>query len=283
MNIDVEDLTNDLKTKFSEKCKNKEFNEVAKKLDVTDLYLNIAEIEQVVSEQNNCQNCSSYETCENVIKGHLYQLYEANGKIAEKYVKCEKLAELDYLRNIYLYGKKQSDIEVHEKFYRDPSRTDVMKYISEIINNNDLSSKGIYLYGSFGTGKSYIMNVFVKKMAQLQYQCGIVYYPELLLQIRNSMSSQIEVLEKIKNLDVLVIDDIGAEKLTTWSRDEVLGTILQHRMENKLFTCFTSNYSIEQLIKHLSSDREVVSANRIADRIKFLTKQFKIVSDNYRE
>ena len=32
---------------------------------------------------------------------------------------------------------------------------------------------------------------------------------------------------------MLLLDDIGAETVTEWSRDEVLGTILQYRMEEK--------------------------------------------------
>lgn len=36
--------------------------------------------------------------------------------------------------------------------------------------------------------------------------------------------------------DVLLIDDIGAENNSPWSRDEVLGTILQYRMDSDLTT-----------------------------------------------
>ena len=40
----------------------------------------------------------------------------------------------------------------------------------------------------------------------------------------------------IKQIPLLLIDDIGAEKLTDWARDEILGSILQYRMDFKLPT-----------------------------------------------
>ena len=48
------------------------------------------------------------------------------------------------------------------------------------------------------------------------------------------------------------IDDIGAETTTSWGRDEVLGTILQYRMQEGLVTFFTSNFTMDELEEHFS-------------------------------
>ena len=64
-------------------------------------------------------------------------------------------------------------------------------------------------------------------------------------------------------------DDIGAEKVTEWSRDEILGTLLQHRMNNYKTTFFTSNLTIEELEQHLiisSNIDEKVKARRIIEK-----------------
>ena len=90
---------------------------------------------------------------------------------------------------------------------------------------------------------------------------------------------------QIKNTEILLIDDIGAENITSWSRDEVLSPILQYRMDNKLKTFFTSNLSIEDLEKHLALTKdgeEVVKARRIIERIKQLTSDVELVSKNLR-
>ena len=87
------------------------------------------------------------------------------------------------------------------------------------------------------------------------------------------------------NVDILLIDDIGAEKVTEWSRDEVLGTILQNRMNNHKTTFFTSNLTIKELEQHLSlvnNGVDFVKARRIIERIKQLTLDMELISENRR-
>ncbi len=83
-----------------------------------------------------------------------------------------------------------------------------------------------------------------------------------------------------------MLDDIGAETVTEWGRDEVLGTILQYRMEEHLPTFFTSNLTLEELADHLSMTKrevDVVKARRIIERIKQLTEEITMISVNLRK
>src|SRR5690625_6268764 len=81
-----------------------------------------------------------------------------------------------------------------------------------------------------------------------------------------------------------MIDDIGAETQSAWFRDEVLGSILQYRMMEKLPVFFTSNYSLEQLEKQLSKTTrggvEKVKAGRIMERIRQVSKEVSLFGDN---
>ena len=74
--------------------------------------------------------------------------------------------------------------------------------------------------------------------------------------------------------------------MTEWSRDEVLGTILQYRMQEGLTTFFTSNLTIKDLEEHFSVSHggvEKVKAKRIIERIKQLTTEMLMVSVNKRK
>ena len=87
-------------------------------------------------------------------------------------------------------------------------------------------------------------------------------------------------------MNLKLLDDIGAEKVTEWGRDEILGTILQSRMNNGLPTFFTSNLTIEELEKNLGitkDSEDVVKAKRLIERIKYLTYDFELLGNNYRE
>lgn len=284
-NFDVNSVNEMLKEKFAEKMLDSDFLSYVNDLNNEKSYLFINEIEQVINEHKNCNNCIDIKQCPNLIKGHCYNLKNNNGNINEYYVACEKLKGEEYLKNITIFGKTKdnANITTHSNFYRDEERKDILEYINSVIQSKDLTKKGIYLSGSFGTGKSYILSLLIKKLAKEGYKCGFAYFPELLVELKSEFSNNSQsLLERVKKLDVLVIDDIGSEKVTEWSRDEILGTILQYRMDNRLFTCFTSNYNLDQLIKHYNKDKELIKANRIIDRIRFLTVQYELVGKNYR-
>lgn len=94
-----------------------------------------------------------------------------------------------------------------------------------------------------------------------------------------------DVMEEIMTCDVLLIDDIGAENNSPWSRDEVLGTILQYRMDSDLTTFFTSNFTINELETELSETNkgtDLIKARRIIERIKYLTVEDKLISKDKR-
>ena len=85
--------------------------------------------------------------------------------------------------------------------------------------------------------------------------------------------------------DILLIDDIGAENNSAWARDEVLGTILQYRLDNDLSTFFTSNFTIEELesvLSETSKGTDEIKARRIIERIKYLTIEEKLITKNKR-
>jgi hypothetical protein len=105
----------------------------------------------------------------------------------------------------------------------DNARTTLLKYIKEFMGDPK-NKQGIYLNGSFGSGKSYIMNAVLNELSRKNYKCVSVYYPNLLKRLKDSFNSKNESFEQMYNelemCDVLLIDDIGAENNTPWARDE---------------------------------------------------------------
>ena len=67
--------------------------------------------------------------------------------------------------------------------------------------------------------------------------------------------------------------------------DEILGTILQYRMQEGLPTLFTSNLTISELEVHLASNDSEgrIKARRIIERIKFLTDNITMIAENRRK
>ena len=96
-----------------------------------------------------------------------------------------------------------------------------------------------------------------------------------------------ELIVKLKRVDVLVLDDIGGEINSSFSRDEILFPILDSRMNEGKITFFTSNYNMDELEKHFSienkrKDENPVPAGRIMERIRKLSKEMVLDDKNYR-
>ena len=168
----------------------------------------------------------------------------------------------------------------------DKNRYPLIKWVTKFIKeyDNTKSNKGLYLHGNFGCGKTYILACLFNEMKVRGYSTAIVYFPSLLKDLKGDFDSMLDTLNFLDDVDLLLIDDIGAEKVTEWGRDEILGTILQYRMNNMKTTFFTSNFNIPELEKHLSNNgSEPIKANRIIERIKYLTVDMEMVSKNMRK
>jgi len=149
--------------------------------------------------------------------------------------------------------------------------------------------KGLFLHGSMGTGKTFAMCAIANELAKRGVGCAVVYFPELIASIKagfNDDNNSNATIENLRDVPVLMIDDIGSEVVTSWMRDEILGRILNHRMMHELPTFFTSNFNFEQLQDHYShtnrNEYEPVKAARILERIKALASPVEMTGKNYR-
>ena len=128
--------------------------------------------------------------------------------------------------------------------------------------------------------------VFNEIKLKYKVRVEIVYVPELLRKLKENLNAVGDNLNVLENADILLLDDIGAEKVTEWGRDEIIGTILQTRMNKGLTTFFTSNLNMDELMQTLSLTKEredAVKAKRIMERIKYLTYDIELLGNNYRE
>ena len=152
--------------------------------------------------------------------------------------------------------------------------------------------KGLYLHGNFGCGKTYLLAAMFNELAKENVRSVITYWPEYLRSLKSSYSSSSsyefkDKYNEVKYAKLLLIDDLGAEGVTSWSRDEILGTILQYRMQEHLPTFITSNLNLKELEEHLSvsttNKSERVKAVRIIERIKQLTIDAEMIGQNNRK
>lgn len=292
-------INNSLKVDFNKELNNPYFSLVLEKIDLEEnkLYKYTSRIKDCATEEQNCQNCKELCFCKNEMKGYKLIPNVLDNKINFEYEACsymkKNLKETSFLNNIKLYNEPSElkNARIKDIYVDDKSRVEVIKYINDYIKNyNKNRLKALYLTGSFGSGKTYLISALFNELAKQNVSSVIVYFPEFLRTLKSSFNdienSYNERFNYVKNAKLLLIDDIGAENLTTWGRDEILGTILQYRMQENLPTFFTSNLNMKELEEHLSittSSSDKVKARRIIERIKYLTDEMTLIGINRRK
>lgn len=240
-------------------------------------------------ELKNCSRCRGLSYCKNAVKGHVYFPTVTKDFIEFSYKSCKYFKEKKKNNTIFFETPKMLMNASLSELITEKERASILKYIKDFLKKkvNGETVKGLYLSGSFGSGKSYILSALLNELSLKGYKCVNINYPLLLNKLKASFSdyNYNDVMEEIMTCDVLLIDDIGAENNSPWSRDEVLGTILQYRMDSDLTTFFTSNFTINELETELSETNkgtDLIKARRIIERIKYLTVEDKLISKDKR-
>ncbi|EAD4231383.1 primosomal protein DnaI [Listeria monocytogenes] len=195
------------------------------------------------------------------------------------------------IRSLYM-PKQVVDANLADFYTDEESRQLALVEAYQFLNNYPPKSgervKGLFIHSSFGTGKSYLLGALAKELALKGISTTLVYLPEFMREVKQSISDNTvgEKIQFAKETEVLMLDDIGAESMTAWTRDEVLGAILQFRMQEELPTFFSSNYNMDQLENHLmfaqNGTEEKLKARRIMERVRYLSKEVNLEGKNRR-
>lgn len=241
-------------------------------------------------EHTNCSNCPSLAACSNSVRGFCLTPKQNKNTINFSYDMCKYLKKEEYRENVQIFdvAKDIKNASIKNIYTNDKNRIEIIKAIKNFINEykKGTNPKGIYLHGSFGSGKTYLISALFNELAKSGTTSVIIHTPELLRSLKDSFSTDYsEKFYLLKHTPLLLLDDIGAEYLTAWGRDEVIEPILQYRMDEGLPTFFTSNFTILELEKHFttaSNSIDKVKARRIIERIKQLSVEVELISKNLR-
>jgi DNA replication protein DnaC len=141
----------------------------------------------------------------------------------------------------------------------------------------DTAGKGLLFTGSIGVGKTHLAVGVLQRLVRERGVKGLFCdYRELLKSIQNSYNPQVQtteldLLRPIFSAEVLVLDDLGAQKPNEWVWDTV-ALILNSRYNDKLTTIITTNYADQPAGKGAKNDseraaREPSLGDRIGDRM----------------
>lgn len=117
----------------------------------------------------------------------------------------------------------------------------------------------LLLIGNFGTGKTHLAAAIANEAVSRGIRNIFQPVPDLLDSIRaaygNSDEPYNDRIERIKNVPLLILDDLGTQSATPWA-SEKLYMILNHRYVNRLPTVITTNNSLQEIDGRIASRLE---------------------------
>lgn len=245
---------------------------------------NVNDFAVMLEERNNCCNCEGLEFCKNINKGLKTEFVDNEFKLLECKYKKEnrvKVEKSSLIKNLYLPSKiLEADFQNFDT--NTESRQKIFKQTAEFIDNytNNRPAKGLYLFGDFSIGKTYALSCILNELAKNDINCLLIYFTDLLVDLRNAQINNRtryeELINELKTIDVLMIDDFGSEDMTPWVRDEILSPIINYRCLEGKPIFVSSNLNPVELIDHLAIDSRnkdnKMKANRISSRLMALLK-----------
>ncbi len=224
---------------------------------------------------------------DNPIKGYYHKaLKNSNGgyyfllcPCDETKIKLNKVSKNEHLDTTY---STDGYLDATLKDFKETTeaRIKVKNYAYKFIKEYDKHNymKGLFLHGTYGSGKTYFLSALSNELCKNGFDVSIVFFPDLCRELKRTMfkDDSSDVINRLKNVDILVLDDLGAENLTGYIRDDVLGPILNYRWSMKKPFFIASNLDLKGLISHLSQTKEDmynksvddIKAARIMERIR---------------
>src|SRR6185503_4067960 len=115
----------------------------------------------------------------------------------------------------------------------------------------DAPAGWLVLTGPYGCGKTHLAAAIANRQIELGNEAFFTVVPDLLDHLRATFGpgsdvTYDELFEAVRNVPLLVLDDLGMQSETSWAREKMF-QVLNHRLNAELPTVITTNLSIDDM------------------------------------
>jgi len=137
----------------------------------------------------------------------------------------------------------------------DPEIVRVVRRYVEAVDGNLDAGRGLWFTGDVGTGKTTLAMLVSRAALDAGRSVAIYSLPRLLAEIRKTFDegserSHLDLLERLAAVDLLHVDDVGAERTSEWVLEE-LYSIVNARYEDERAMVITTNLPHDRLIEQI--------------------------------
>ncbi|WP_242223683.1 ATP-binding protein [Bacillus cereus group sp. BfR-BA-01380] len=185
----------------------------------------------------------------------------------------QRRKEVERLFSINNLGERFKKSTFESFLERDRSITAAQisqKYVQEFKSWN---GESLMIWGDPGNGKTHLAAAIANELSKKGHIVVFQSVPELLQRIRSTFNSEnkeneAQIMRALLECDLLILDDIGAEKATEWV-EEKLFNIIDGRYRKEIPTLYTSNLHPKQLQERIgkrSYDRMVETSLTVENK-----------------
>lgn len=154
-----------------------------------------------------------------------------------------------------------------ENFNINSENESAIAIAKDYINKNitSVNANGLIIMGESGVGKTHLAASIANKLIENDKIVLMGRLTTLLDRIKETFKdntkSENELIEIYSNVDMIIIDDLGTERISNWALEK-LYTIIENRNENRLPIIITTRFNKQGLIERFSQsqDEQLVDA-----------------------
>jgi len=194
-------------------------------------------------------------------------------RIPEKFVHCR-------LDNFEVYHSVKGRRQLNHELSRPH------EVAKKFVKQYPKVKRGLLFMGPCGVGKTHLAVAIINELIREKgVPCLFYDFQDLMKEIQHSYdretkTTELAVLEPVINREVLVLDDLGARKVSDWMLD-TLAYIVNQRYNHQRITILTSNW----MDNPPRPDEETLTDRigvRLRSRLREMCQEFEIISEDYR-
>ena len=176
----------------------------------------------------------------------------------------EQMIKQFYIQNYS--SKRIQDYQFENLIITETNRKEIeiaKDFTKKCINKNQ--KNGLIITGKSGVGKTHLATAILNQLTEKDM---LVLMGRLILLLdvikdtfKDFSSKEKDIIELYSKVDMLIIDDLGTERISSWALEK-LYTIIENRNENKLPIIVTTRFNKESLLDRFyqSEDEELSEA-----------------------
>ncbi|MDR0128655.1 ATP-binding protein [Priestia megaterium] len=204
---------------------------------------------------------------------------EEKKRFEEEAEKVQRKKDINKLFSIHNLGERFKESSI-DSFMPRPGAENVYKFAKIYVNEFDSwGEESLILWGVPGNGKSHLAAAIANELDSKGKIVVFISMPELLEKIRSTFNKEShetedKIMKALQDCDLLIIDDIGAEKVTEWVED-IIFRIVDGRYRKKQPILATSNLRPDLLADKIGE--------RSYDRLTEMSQSIENKSTSYRK